>query len=303
MNYFIIILSIVVVFSVSNIYAQEIPAWIKNNAGWWADGTIGDADFVNGIQYLINEGIILVDVNSLENKKNDEIPSWIKNNAGWWADGTIGDADFVNGIQYLVSNGIISVKANQDLSNEKLIIGGFDLSNAGPFEGKNDSLYTIIMFSDHQCEKCVNWLKHEKKMITEKLIDSGIAKFFVVDYPTLGKDSVSAAEATYCADEQGKYFEYGEVLNRKYAGIQNGWASIDSLVGYAEGLDLNADDFDDCLFWGQQALRVDHNKKVALSHGVTGTPTFFIIGPDGENKKIIGSQPSIIFESVIKEMK
>ena len=57
-----------------------------------------------------------------------------------------------------------------------------------------------------------------------------------------------------------------------------------------------------CLFWDQQALRVDFNKKVALSHGVTGTPTFFIIGPNGDEKKVVGSQPSIIFESVIKEI-
>ena len=38
----------------------EIPAWIKNNAGWWADDLIGDSDFVSGIQYLITEGIISV---------------------------------------------------------------------------------------------------------------------------------------------------------------------------------------------------------------------------------------------------
>ena len=38
--------------------SQEIPAWIKNNAGWWADDLIGDSDFVSGIQYLISEGIM-----------------------------------------------------------------------------------------------------------------------------------------------------------------------------------------------------------------------------------------------------
>lgn len=231
-----------------------------------------------------------------------ELPPWIKNSAGWWADGSIPDSDFLNGIQYLVSNGIISVQADQKISDEVLHVGGFDLSNAGPFEGKNGALYTIIMFSDHQCEKCVNWLKHEKQTIIEKLIDSGIAKFFLVDYPMLGEDSVSAAEATYCAQEQGNYFEYLDLLNRKYAGVQNGWASIDALVGYARGLGLDIESFDKCLFWDQQALRVDYNKKVALSHGVTGTPTFFVVGPEGQIEKIIGSQPSMIFERVIKEM-
>ena len=39
---------------------QAIPDWIKNNARWWADGLIEDADFVSGIQYLITNGIMHV---------------------------------------------------------------------------------------------------------------------------------------------------------------------------------------------------------------------------------------------------
>ena len=301
MNCFAIIIGLMIIFSFQGAFAQEIPSWIKNSAQWWAEDSITDADFVKGIEFLVNEKIIQVDINSLENKRTDKIPTWIKNNAGWWADGTIGDTDFLNGIEYLVSNGIISV--NQDSSDGKLTIGGFDLSNAGPYEGKENALFTIIMFSDHQCEKCVNWLSHEKKVINENLLDSGVAKFIILDYPMLGEDSVSAAEASYCALEQGNYFEYLDLLNKKYAGVQNGWASLDALVGYAKGLDLNFDEFDNCLFWDQQALRVDYNKKVALSHGVVSTPTFFVVGPDNQMEKIVGSQPPMIFESVIKEMK
>lgn len=40
--------------------SNEIPAWIKNNAGWWADGSIDDNAFVQGIQFLIKNGIIVV---------------------------------------------------------------------------------------------------------------------------------------------------------------------------------------------------------------------------------------------------
>jgi len=42
------------------VLSQQIPSWVKNNAGWWADGSIGDEDFVKAIQYLINSGIIKV---------------------------------------------------------------------------------------------------------------------------------------------------------------------------------------------------------------------------------------------------
>ena len=39
---------------------REIPSWIKNNAGWWADGSIDDDSFVGGIQFLIEEGIMRI---------------------------------------------------------------------------------------------------------------------------------------------------------------------------------------------------------------------------------------------------
>jgi len=87
----------------------EIPSWIKKNAGWWADGTITNNDFVQGIQYLIKQGIIKVPPTQSGSGSTQVIPSWIKKNAGWWADGTIGDSDFVQGIQYLIKQGIIEV--------------------------------------------------------------------------------------------------------------------------------------------------------------------------------------------------
>ena len=300
MKYILILFSLMVIFSTSNAFAQDIPSWIKNSAGWWADGHIDDQTFTKGIEFLINEEIIQISSVVFVEEKSDQIPPWIKNSAGWWSQDIITDVDFLNGIQYLVSNGIISVSLESKVQDNS--IDRFDLSNAGPLEGQEDAKFTIIMFSDHQCEKCVNWLIHEKQVISKKLIDSGIAKFVILDYPMLGEDSVSAAEATYCAHEQGNYFEYMKILKKKYSGVQNGWANIDALIEYAKGLELDFDAFESCLFWDQQALRVDHNKKVALAHGVVGTPTFFVIDSKGEFEKIVGSQPAMVFESVVKEM-
>jgi len=86
----------------------EIPEWIKNNAKWWADGSIDDDTFVNGVQYLVKENIISVLETRQIETTSSEIPEWIKNNAKWWADGSIDDDTFVNGVQYLVKNGIIN---------------------------------------------------------------------------------------------------------------------------------------------------------------------------------------------------
>lgn len=85
-----------------------IPSWIKNNANWWSHGQVGDVDFVKGIQYLIQQGIMQIPAQSSSTVSGTQpIPLWIKNNAGWWAAGQISDNDFVKGIQWLVSNGII----------------------------------------------------------------------------------------------------------------------------------------------------------------------------------------------------
>ncbi len=93
----------------SDLDAIIIPLWIKNNAGWWAEGQIDDTSFVQGIEYLIQNKIMKIPKTAnTADSENKEIPLWIKNNAGWWAEGQITDSDFVNGIEYLVSHKIIT---------------------------------------------------------------------------------------------------------------------------------------------------------------------------------------------------
>jgi len=89
----------------------QIPDWVRNNAEWWAQGAIGDNDFVSGIQYLIKEKIMQIPetAKAVTPGGTEGIPAWIKNNADWWSQGLISDDDFVKGIQYLVEQGIIKV--------------------------------------------------------------------------------------------------------------------------------------------------------------------------------------------------
>jgi len=70
----------------------SIPDWVRNNAGWWAGGQIGDNDFASGIEYMIKEGSINVPTTNTGRATGDSvIPDWVRNNAGWWADGQISD--------------------------------------------------------------------------------------------------------------------------------------------------------------------------------------------------------------------
>ena len=113
----ILIFSLTVILMIGSIsmalpgvHAAEVPGWIKNNAGWWAEGQIPDSAFLQGIQFLIKEGIMVIpSTETTETSELQEVPGWIKNNAEWWADGQIDDSTFVSGIQYLVKVGIIKV--------------------------------------------------------------------------------------------------------------------------------------------------------------------------------------------------
>ncbi len=95
----------------TSVDAANVPDWVKNNAGWWAQDQIDDAAFVSGVQYMIEQGIINVPSTTRSSGTSDTIPSWVKNNAGWWADGTLTENDFVNGLQYLIKMGIMKVSA------------------------------------------------------------------------------------------------------------------------------------------------------------------------------------------------
>jgi hypothetical protein len=88
----------------------EIPSWIKNNAGWWVDGSIDDNSFVQGIQYLIKKGIMKIPPTE-QGLGGNEIPSWIKDIAGWWADGISKDQEFIDAIQTLIRIGTIQIES------------------------------------------------------------------------------------------------------------------------------------------------------------------------------------------------
>ncbi len=104
-------------FTSASAQEMSIPAWIKNNAGWWANDQIPDSTFVDGIEFLIEKEIIVIpDMPKASSEKAESIPAWIKNNAGWWAKDQIDDKTFVNGIQHLIKVGIIVVELSEDLN-------------------------------------------------------------------------------------------------------------------------------------------------------------------------------------------
>ena len=87
----------------------SIPDWIRNNALWWSQEQIDDSTFIQGIEYMIKNQIIIIPQTQQETLESKEIPSWIRNNAAWWADGQIDDETFVQGLEFLIQKGVIRV--------------------------------------------------------------------------------------------------------------------------------------------------------------------------------------------------
>ena len=141
----VIFLSLILFLPVA--VAQSVPNWVKNTAGWWADGQIDDQVFVNGIQFLIKEDIIQVS-NTISNNKNSElIPQWIKNTSGWWATNQISEGEFLNAIEFLIKTGIIIIETNE---NEKQ-------PNQNPMELLDDlSFLKQIVIPDKQSDHFIN---------------------------------------------------------------------------------------------------------------------------------------------------
>ena len=87
----------------------SIPQWVRNNAEWWAAGQIDDVTFIQSIEYLIKNDILVIPATQQESSENQEIPAWVRNNAEWWAAGQIDDETFVQGLEYLIKRGIVNV--------------------------------------------------------------------------------------------------------------------------------------------------------------------------------------------------
>jgi len=130
--------------------AEGVPAWVKSNAGWWADGTISETEFVSGIQHLIKEGILTLPPTTVSAETTQQgIPAWVKSNAGWWADGTISDGEFLNGIQHLIKIGIVNVPVSENVpsqqqstmsSSSELVVLQAELNNCAEINKAYDRL-------------------------------------------------------------------------------------------------------------------------------------------------------------------
>jgi len=179
--------------------------------------------------------------------------------------------------------------------------GTISTAMGSPILGNPSAPITIVEFGDYQCERCYQWYHETKPTIVRDYIDTGKANLVFVDLAFLGKDSIPASMASYCAEDQGMYWEYHDLLYTSQESVDGGWANSERLKAFAFSLDLDMELFESCLDSGKYSKRVQYNIQQAKENGVRGTPGFFIVGPDGQ-EKISGAQPFQVFKQIMDSM-
>ena len=158
-----------------------------------------------------------------------------------------------------------------------------------PSWGPIDAPVTIIEFSDYPCPYCKRF--HDETLPQIQATYEGRVRFVYRDFPltAIHPDAQKAAEASECADDQGRFWEYHELLwvNQQELDVPN-------LKAYAGEIGLDTVTFDNCLDTGKNAQEVEKDYSDGISYGVQGTPWFFI-----NDVELGGAQPFSNFQSVI----
>lgn len=172
-----------------------------------------------------------------------------------------------------------------------------------PIKGNPDAPVTVVEFSDFQCPFCSRFYTQTLPALEENYIDTGKIKFVYRDLPldNLHPNARPAHIAAECADEQGKFWEYHDILFSNQ-GEWNRLSSVDlgvQLNKYATSMGLNLASFDSCLSSKNIADEVQSDFLHASQYGATGTPTFFIGNEKDGFVKLVGAQPYSAFQAVI----
>jgi protein-disulfide isomerase len=155
-----------------------------------------------------------------------------------------------------------------------------------PVLGPDNAPITIIEFSDFRCPYCQRFRIETLDQLLAAYPDQ--IRFIYRDFPVVG--GFEAAVASECADEQGEYWAYHDLL---FSG-ESADLSNETFLAYGEILELDLDAFSSCLDEELIASEVEADAIYAAGLGVTGTPTFFVNGIP-----LVGAQPMEVFAQII----
>lgn len=163
------------------------------------------------------------------------------------------------------------------------------------FMGDPNAPVTIVEFADFQCPFCGRHVSGAGRQIDLLYIESGKVRLGYQHFAFLGPESFWAAEASECANDQGAFWAYHDLLFASQNGENQGAFNQDKLKGFAANLNLDTTEFNACLDSGKYTELVQTESNAARVLGVQSTPTFLING-----QPLVGAQPFDVFQPLIE---
>ena len=175
------------------------------------------------------------------------------------------------------------------------------IDNGSPIFGDSNAPITILEWGDYQCTFCYKFHQDTLSKIDEEYIKTGKVNLVFKDFPLNGPDSVIAAEASYCANDQEKYWEYHDELYKNWGGERTGWITRDSLDSFAITVGLDLEKFNSCLNEEKYRQHILSLYRFGQEIGIDATPSFLIFN-DEKIIKIRGNQPLEVFVKSIDKL-
>jgi len=201
------------------------------------------------------------------------------------------------------SSPLIEKQLSEEPVKPVQITMGTFFENGSPILGNSNAEITLIEFGDYQCHFCNVYYQNTEHEILEKYVMTGKVNVIFKDYTIIGQDSLRAAHAAHCASEQGKFWEYHDILYNNWGGENNGWAGSENILRFAEEVGLNMNEFVECNVDKRYEQQIAASNTDAQKLGITGTPAFYVISANSQQVQTIsGAQPYEVFEKVFNSM-
>lgn len=181
----------------------------------------------------------------------------------------------------------------------------FERPNAD-FNSTGDAGAPIIIteYSDYQCPYCKRFADETEKQLVETYVASGQVRFVYRSFGLfIGQESQDAAEATYCAADQEKFWDFHDILFANHTGENVGDYTNSKLQAFAKALGLDMNAFNSCLNSGKYADMVTQDGIDGQAAGITATPSFvltYVVNGETKSKIIQGAQPFSAFQTEIE---
>lgn len=178
------------------------------------------------------------------------------------------------------------------------------LKQAGsPVLGNPSALITIVQFGDFQCRFCGRFAKQTEPLLNQTYIQTGKVNLVFKHFVTHGPDSVSAAIASQCANEQGKFWNFYKILYGNQGEENSGWANTDNLKKFASQINgIDTKKFNSCLDSQKYKSMIENDNAFAYKSGFQGTPTLIIEKSDGSNPEVfLGAYPFPSLQAIIEK--